>query len=145
MNFNSFVFPCPKFDFNRLSHIQKNLIFRQMKWRLIQINTGCSQSLQHLILCLRTNFQIVLLLFLPLTMVIWIIILRRYQFLICIKSLLLFLWQQISLIKKLFFGGIVWKSSSWHMTRLLHAMAKVILANPFSSGGIRSVIFVREF
>ena len=27
MNFNSFVFPCPKFDFNKLSHIQKNLIF----------------------------------------------------------------------------------------------------------------------
>ena len=27
MNFNSFIFPNPKFDFTRLSHIQKHLIF----------------------------------------------------------------------------------------------------------------------
>ena len=43
MNFNSFIFPCPKFDFHRLNHIQRNLIFipKQSKDKLSQESIPC--------------------------------------------------------------------------------------------------------
>jgi predicted peptidase len=43
MNFNSFIFPCPKFDFHKLNHIQKNLIFipKQSKDNITQETIPC--------------------------------------------------------------------------------------------------------